>query len=93
MIPSKVYFWFIRVVRSFFRFDQFDIHFDLIDTASKLEGSKGIPKKNIVRLNGLPLINYTISAGLKSKYLNKVVVSSDDDEILKISKKTGCSRC
>jgi len=52
-------------------------------------GSKGIPQKNIVRLNGLPLINYTISAGLKSKYLSKVVVSSDDDKILKISKKAG----
>lgn len=52
-------------------------------------GSKGIPKKNIKLLNGKPLIAYTIEAGLKSN-LNKVVVSTDCNEIAAISKEYGC---
>jgi len=50
-------------------------------------GSKGIPKKNIKLLNGKPLIFYTIKEALKSKYLSKVVVSTEDKEIAKIAKK------
>ena len=52
-------------------------------------GSKRLPRKNILDLNGKPLISYNIEAGLQSKYIDKVVVSSDDDEILEISKKYG----
>lgn len=52
-------------------------------------GSKGIPKKNIIDLNGKPLIAYTIEASLKSKFITKTIVSSDSDEILEISKKYG----
>ncbi len=48
-------------------------------------GSKGIPRKNIVKLNGFPLISYVISAALTSKSVSKVVVSSEDEEILRIS--------
>lgn len=48
-------------------------------------GSKGIPKKNIKVLAGKPLIAYTIEAA-KSKFINKVVVSTDDNEIAHISK-------
>ena len=52
-------------------------------------GSKRLPRKNILDLNGKPLIAYSIEAGLKSKYIDKVIVSSDDDEILEVSKKYG----
>lgn len=52
-------------------------------------GSKGIPKKNIVPLAGRPLIAWTIEAALKSKYIDKVIVSSDSDEILSIGKQYG----
>ena len=52
-------------------------------------GSKRLPRKNIMNLNGLPLIGYTINAAKKSSYIDKIVVSSDDDEILSISKKFG----
>ena len=52
-------------------------------------GSKRLPKKNILELNNKPLIAYTIEAGLQSKYIDKVIVSSDDDEILNISRKFG----
>jgi len=52
-------------------------------------GSKRLPRKNILDLNGKPLIAYSIEAGLDSSYIDKVVVTSDDDEILTISKKYG----
>lgn len=52
-------------------------------------GSKGIPRKNIKFLNGKPLISYTIEAALKSKYLDKILVSTDDKEIAEISEQCG----
>lgn len=52
-------------------------------------GSKGIPRKNLRTLAGKPLIYYGIQAALKSKYNLDVYVSSDDDEILSISKQIG----
>lgn len=52
-------------------------------------GSKRLPRKNVLELSGKPLIVYSIEAGLKSKYINKVLVSSDDQEILDISNKHG----
>ena len=42
-------------------------------------GSKGIKDKNIINLNGKPLIAYSIEAGLKSKYIDKVVVTTDGE--------------
>ena len=50
-------------------------------------GSKRLPKKNLKRLNGKPLIVYTIVSALKCKYLDEIIVSSDDKKILEISKK------
>ena len=50
-------------------------------------GSKGFPRKNIADLAGKPLIAWTIEASLNSEYISKTIVSSDDDEILNISKK------
>ncbi len=52
-------------------------------------GSKGVYRKNIRDLNGKPLISYTIEAAKKSKYINRLVVSTDDIEIAEISKKYG----
>lgn len=52
-------------------------------------GSKGIPKKNIKLLNGKPLIAYTIEECLKSKYIDRVIVSTEDTEIANISLKYG----
>ena len=52
-------------------------------------GSKRLPRKNVLELAGKPLIVWSIEAGLKSKYIDKVVVTSDDDEILSISKEYG----
>lgn len=54
-------------------------------------GSKGIPKKNIVLVNNKPLIQYTIDAALGSKYLDNIIVSTDDKEIADVSISLGAS--
>jgi len=48
-------------------------------------GSKRLPKKNILPLNGKPLISWTVEAAKESKYLDCIVVTSDDTEILSIA--------
>ena len=52
-------------------------------------GSKGVPRKNIKLLGGKPLIEYTSEIAIKSKLLTKVVLSSDDDEIIEVAKSIG----
>lgn len=52
-------------------------------------GSKGIPRKNIVEFVHQPLIVHSIHQCLKSKYIDHVVVSTDDHEIAEISKEAG----
>ena len=52
-------------------------------------GSKGLPRKNILPLLGKPLIAWTIEQAHASKYLDKVIISTDDDEIAEISKQYG----
>ena len=52
-------------------------------------GSKGIPKKNIVNVGGKPLIAWTIEAALKSHVFDRVVVSTDNNEIASIAQKWG----
>lgn len=48
-------------------------------------GSKGLPGKNIKLLAGKPLIAYAIEAALEAKEVNRVVVSTDDEEIAKVA--------
>ncbi len=52
-------------------------------------GSKGVPKKNIKPLGGIPLIKFSTAAARKSKYLDCVAVSSDSDEILDVAREYG----
>jgi len=52
-------------------------------------GSKRIPKKNIKDFFGKPLIAYSIETALNSKLFDKVIVSTDDQEIAKIAQKYG----
>ena len=52
-------------------------------------GSKGVPRKNIREIGGLPLIAYKIIAAEKCKYKHRTIVSTDDDEIAEVSKKYG----
>lgn len=48
-------------------------------------GSKGIPRKNVRLMHGKPLIYYSIQNALSCSYIDDVVVSSDDEEILSIA--------
>ena len=52
-------------------------------------GSKGVPRKNIKPLCGKPLISWSINAALKSKFINRLIVSTDDQEIANVSKAIG----
>ena len=50
-------------------------------------GSKGVPKKNIRKVNGKPLMNWTIESAKKSGIFESIWVSSDSDEILEVGRK------
>jgi len=52
-------------------------------------GSKGVPRKNIRPINGKPLLAYTIEEALKSKFINKYVVSTEDKEIAAVAREYG----
>ncbi len=52
-------------------------------------GSKGIPRKNLRPLNGIPLISYSINLALQSSYKPDVYVSTDDAEIAYFAEKFG----
>ena len=52
-------------------------------------GSKGLPRKNILEMSGKPLVAWTIERAISSKYLDMVIVNTDDNEIANISVKYG----
>ena len=53
-------------------------------------GSKGLPRKNVRDLAGKPLIAWTIEAGHESEYLDRLILSSDDEEIMEVAEEYGC---
>jgi N-acylneuraminate cytidylyltransferase len=53
-------------------------------------GSKGLPRKNVRPLAGKPLIAWTIEAARDSAYLDRVVLSSDDKEIIRVAQQWDC---
>ena len=54
-------------------------------------GSKRIPRKNVKKFLGKPIIAYSIQAALESKLFDEVMVSTDDVEIAEIAKQFGAS--
>lgn len=54
-------------------------------------GSKRIPRKNIKKFCGKPILAYSIEAALKSNLFDEVMVSTDDEEIAEIAKQFGAS--
>lgn len=48
-------------------------------------GSKRIPRKNILPLNGIPLIAYTIRAARDSGVFDKIILSTEDEEIKEVA--------
>jgi len=53
-------------------------------------GSKGVPRKNIRLLAGKPLIAWTIGEAKKSKYIDRLILSSEDEEIIQVAREWGC---
>lgn len=47
-------------------------------------GSKRVPRKNIIKINNIPLLEYTTREVKKSKYIDHYVVSTEDKEIIKV---------
>ena len=53
-------------------------------------GSKGVPRKNVREVGGKPLIAWTIEEAKKSRCIDRLILSSEDAEIIEIAKKWGC---
>jgi len=53
-------------------------------------GSKGLPRKNILEVGGKPLIAWTIDAACKSRFIDRLVLSSEDAEIAEVARRYGC---
>jgi N,N'-diacetyl-8-epilegionaminate cytidylyltransferase len=52
-------------------------------------GSKGVPRKNIRPLAGKPLIAWAVGTAKESRFINRIIVSTDDDEIAKVALQYG----
>ena len=52
-------------------------------------GSKSLPNKNIIKINNIPLIAYSILQAKQIKSIQRVIVSTDSEKIMKISKNYG----
>lgn len=52
-------------------------------------GSKGIPRKNVVDICGKPLIAYSIIVAKQARLIDRVIVSTEDEEIAEVAKKWG----
>ena len=52
-------------------------------------GSKGVSKKNIRSLNGKPLISYIIDSAKQSKYIDKLIISSEDERTIELGRQMG----
>ena len=59
----------------------------ILCTICARKGSKGLPNKNVLNLFGKPLIYHSLDQAKKIKLFSKIVVSSNSNKILKISKK------
>lgn len=52
-------------------------------------GSKGIPRKNLARIAGRPLIDYSIEAARNAVSVDRVLISTDDNEIAEVARELG----
>ncbi len=53
-------------------------------------GSKGLPGKNVRQVGGKPLVAWSIAAANASSYIDRLILSSDDEEIIETAKGFGC---
>lgn len=66
-----------------------NIYNDVICVIPARGGSKGLPNKNILELNGEPLIVWPIKHAKESGVINTIIVSTDSEEIAEIAKQNG----
>ena len=52
-------------------------------------GSRGLPRKNLALLGGRPLITWSIEVALESSLIDRVIVSTDDEEIAEVARRAG----
>lgn len=62
---------------------------EIVGLVTARGGSKSIPRKNVKPLAGKPLIAWTVEAALQSCGLNRVIVSTDDNEIAQVAQEWG----
>ena len=55
-------------------------------------GSKGLKNKHLKKINGKPLLWYSINQAIKSKLFNKIIVSTDSKLISEASTKSGAHK-
>ena len=55
------------------------------------KNSVGIPNKNLVKLNGIPLLQYTLECAINSGVVDEIIVTSDSEEILNFSRRFGAT--
>lgn len=53
-------------------------------------GSKRLPRKNVRPLRGKPLVAWTVEVAQASSYLDRIVLSSEDEEIIRVATQYGC---
>jgi CMP-N,N'-diacetyllegionaminic acid synthase len=53
-------------------------------------GSKGVPRKNIRIIGGKPMLAWTIEAARASRYIDRLILSSDDEAIIDVAVQCGC---
>ena len=53
-------------------------------------GSKGLPRKNVLLAGGKPLLAWTVDAAISAECVERVVLSSDDNEIMDAARSAGC---
>ena len=62
------------------------INNDFICIIPARSGSKGLKNKNLLKINGIPLVLWPINSAKKVKFIKKIVLSSDSKKILNIAK-------
>lgn len=62
---------------------------DILGIIPARGGSKRVPRKNLVSVNGRPLLAYTCKAALESTLLTRTVLSTDDEEIAAVGRSCG----
>ncbi len=62
---------------------------NILATICMRKGSKGIPNKNLIKINDKPLLYYTIKQALNSKIFDEIIVSTDSNKIANLSNHYG----